>query len=53
MTMSDLGQIIAWLRTHGVIFTLAVFTLLIIVTYWPGRQKALQRHGAIPLNDDN
>jgi hypothetical protein len=23
-----------------------------VTTYWPGRQKILQRHGSIPLNDD-
>ena len=32
---------------------LAVFTLVVITTYWPGRRTGQERHALIPLRDDS
>jgi len=42
-----------WLQTHGVIFTLGVFSLVVIVTYLPGLRAVHERHAAIPLDPDD
>ena len=47
-----LPEIILWLRIHSVLAMSAVFLLLVIVTYWPGRRASIERNGMIPLNDD-
>ena len=37
------------LRSSSVI---AVFVLILLTTYWPGRKSQIERHGRIPLEDD-
>jgi len=45
-------DIVCWVQLHSVIAMLAVFGLIVITTYWPGRRGGLERLGAIPLRDD-
>jgi hypothetical protein len=47
-----LPEIILWLRIHSVLALCTVFTLIVIVTYWPGRGASIERNGLIPLDDD-
>ena len=44
--------VVHWLQTHSIIFMVAVFSLIVVTTYWPGRRSRLERHGSIPLRDD-
>ena len=30
----------------------AVFVLIVLTTYWPGRKSQIERNGRIPLEDD-
>ncbi len=50
--MDTFNQAVLWLRLHSVIGMTAVFALIVIVTYWPGRKDTIEREGMIPLNDD-
>jgi cbb3-type cytochrome oxidase subunit 3 len=43
--------LVLWLRLHAVIMMIAVFAMIVITTYWPGRRSAIERAGAIPMND--
>jgi cbb3-type cytochrome oxidase subunit 3 len=44
--------VVAWLQLHSVIGMTAVFALLVLATYWPGRRAAIERNATIPLQDD-
>ncbi|MDE2199783.1 MAG: cbb3-type cytochrome c oxidase subunit 3 [Rhodospirillales bacterium] len=44
--------IILWLQHRSVVAMLLVFSLLVMVTYWPGRKRNIEDHGQIPLQDD-
>ncbi len=50
--MEIFNHAVLWLRLHSVIFMLAVFSLIVITTYWPGRRKEIERNAMIPLQDD-
>jgi cbb3-type cytochrome oxidase subunit 3 len=50
--MDTFNTIVLWLRLHSIIFMLAVFTLIVIAAYWPGRRAEMERDGAIPFRDD-
>jgi cbb3-type cytochrome oxidase subunit 3 len=41
-----------WLQQHSVAVVTAVFTVVLVTTYWPGRRNSIERHGRIPLDDD-
>ncbi len=43
---------LVWAKVHSIIVVTAVFTILLVTTYWPGRRETLERHGQIPLQDD-
>jgi cbb3-type cytochrome oxidase subunit 3 len=43
---------VLWLRLHSILAMFAVFALIVITTYWPGRRAEIERHGSIPLQDD-
>jgi cbb3-type cytochrome oxidase subunit 3 len=45
-------DIVMWLMAHSIVAVLAVFALIIITTYWPGRRSRFQRDAMIPLRDD-
>ncbi len=37
---------------YSVVLVAAVFVLIAVTTYWPGRRDRIERHGSIPLRDD-
>lgn len=41
-----------WLVAHSVLLVVAVFLMLVVVTYWPGRKARFQHDAMIPLRDD-
>ncbi len=45
-------QILQWIQHHSVVLMLAVFLLLVISTFWPGRRAGFDRDSRIPLEDD-
>jgi len=49
MTFMD---IVLWLMARSVVLVLAVFVLLVVTTYWPGRRSRFERDAMIPLRDD-
>jgi cbb3-type cytochrome oxidase subunit 3 len=48
----DILSIVMWVEHHSIVLMVAVFLLIAITTYWPGRKRAIERHGRIPLDDD-
>ena len=44
--------LVHWLQHYWIAPVFAVFTLILLTTYWPGRKAAIERHGRIPLDDD-
>ncbi len=45
-------SIITWLQHNWIAPVVAIFVLIVITTYWPGRKSQIERHGRIPLEDD-
>jgi cbb3-type cytochrome oxidase subunit 3 len=45
-------RIIQFLRDYSIVFMLATFVMLLVTTFWPGRQKRFERDAHIPLQDD-
>ncbi len=50
--MHDFNMVILWLRDHSVLPMMAVFIIIAAATYWPGRRKSIESHGAIPFRDE-
>jgi cbb3-type cytochrome oxidase subunit 3 len=50
--MQIFNDIVLWLRLHSVIGMTAVFGLIVIATYWPGRRAAIEQDADIPLRDE-
>ncbi|MDR3538938.1 MAG: cbb3-type cytochrome c oxidase subunit 3 [Acetobacteraceae bacterium] len=48
----DVMSVIQWLQHHSILWMFAVFLLLVVTTFWPGRQPRFERDGHIPLEDD-
>lgn len=44
--------IIQWVQHHSVVMMTAVFVLIVVTTFWPGRRSRFERDGHIPLEDD-
>ena len=44
--------IIMWVQHNWIAPVIAVFVLIQLTTYWPGRKSQIERHGRIPLEDD-
>ena len=44
--------IISWLQQHSIIAMMAVFILIVVTTFWPGRKPRFDRDSRIPLEDD-
>ena len=44
--------LIMWIQHNWIVPVLAVFVLIVLTTYWPGRKSQIERHGQIPLEDD-
>ena len=45
-------QVITWLQQHSILFMVAVFVMIVVTTFWPGRKARFERDGRIPLQDD-
>ena len=45
-------NLIVWLQHAWIVSIFAVFLLVLITTYWPGRKSRIERHGRIPLEDE-
>jgi hypothetical protein len=43
---------IMWVQHHWIVPVFAIFGLIVVTTYWPGRKSQIERHGRIPLEDD-
>jgi cbb3-type cytochrome oxidase subunit 3 len=50
--MPDFHTAFNWLQLHSIIWMTAVFSLIALTTYWPGRRASLERNGSIPMRDD-
>jgi hypothetical protein len=50
--MVTLMQWVVWTQQHSVAVVTAVFSVILITTFWPGSRSTLERHGHIPLDDD-
>lgn len=44
--------IIQWLQHNSIVLMFAVFVLILVTTYWPGRKSGIERNGRIPLDDE-
>ncbi len=49
--MSLMG-VIVWMMRYSIVGVGLVFIMILLTTYWPGRKAHVERHGAIPLEDD-
>jgi hypothetical protein len=45
-------SLIMLVQHNWIIPVFAVFVLILLTTYWPGRKSQIERHGRIPLEDD-
>jgi cbb3-type cytochrome oxidase subunit 3 len=43
---------ITWLTQYTVVAVVAVFLLIVITTFWPGRRERMERDAMIPFQDD-
>ena len=43
---------VMWVQHNWIVPVFAVFVLIVLTTYWPGRKSQIERHGRIPLEDD-
>jgi cbb3-type cytochrome oxidase subunit 3 len=43
--------IIQWMQHNSIVLMLAVFLLILVTTYWPGRRSGIEKAGRIPLED--
>ena len=49
---SNDDALVMWLQHNSIVLVFAVFVLILLTTYWPGRKSQIERHGRIPLDDD-
>ena len=45
-------SVIHWLQHYSVAFMAALFVIIVVTTYWPGRKSKIEQQGRIPLKDD-
>ena len=45
-------SIIVWLMRYSIVPVGLVFLMILVTTYWPGRQARFRRDAMIPLDDD-
>jgi cbb3-type cytochrome oxidase subunit 3 len=44
--------LVMWVQHNWIVPVFAVFVLILLTTYWPGRKSQIERYGRIPLEDD-
>lgn len=42
-----------WAVSLWLLWLILVFVAIVAWVFWPGRKKQLERHGEIPLRDDD
>ena len=45
-------DIVIFLMRYSIVVVMAIFILLVVTTYWPGRRARFDRDANIPLHDD-
>jgi cbb3-type cytochrome oxidase subunit 3 len=50
--MSPLVTVLQWIEHYSVVAMTAVFLVIVISTYWPGRKSRIEQQGLIPFKDD-
>lgn len=45
-------DIIIFLMRHSIVLVGAVFLLILVTTFWPGRRARFEHDARIPLRDD-
>ena len=48
----EIMPIVMWFEHNSILLVFAVFVLIVLTTYWPGRKRAIEQHGRIPLDDE-
>jgi cbb3-type cytochrome oxidase subunit 3 len=48
----DIAAVLQWLAQYSIVPVLAVFVLIVVVTYWPSRRREMERNARIPFEDD-
>ena len=46
-------NLLMFMQHNWIVPVFVVFVLLVATTYWPGRKRSIERHGRIPLEDDD
>jgi hypothetical protein len=46
------AQILLLIEHYSIVVVFAVFTLVLVTTYWPGRKASIERHGRMLLDED-
>jgi cytochrome c oxidase cbb3-type subunit 4 len=41
-----------WVASFWLLWLFIIFIAIVAWVFWPGRKKKLERHGEIPLRDD-
>ena len=42
-----------WIASLWMLWLIVIFIAIVAWAFWPGRRKRLERHGEIPLRDDD
>lgn len=50
--MENLTSVIVWMQQNFLIPVIAVFVLIVVATYWPGRRATMERCAQIPFDAD-
>ena len=50
--MATLNAAMLWMQQHSVIAVTLAFLAIVAWAYWPAHKQAIERCGAIPLDDD-
>lgn len=45
------AAVATWCEQHVVLLCFAVFVMIAVTTYWPGRRRAIEDHGLIPFRE--
>ena len=45
-------SIMLWIQHNSLLMMLAVFVLILVTTFWPGRRSSFDKIARIPLDDD-
>ena len=45
-------QIVQWLQHYSTAIMMAVFVMIVVTTFWPGRRDRFDKDARIPLDDE-